>query len=132
MQQQLQIKFHGLEPSQAIETRIREKVTELERFWHYITSFRVTVEAPHHHKHKGNPFRVRLGIHLPDKELVVAHTNDDNRAHEDVYVAIRDAFAAAARQLETYSQRRQRDVKQHGRQARELQEGDLGRSVGYD
>ncbi len=34
-------------------------------------------------------------------------------ANEDVYVAIRDAFAAATRQLEDYARRLSGDVKTH-------------------
>ncbi len=127
MQQQLRIRFHGVEPSEAVEVRIREKVAELERITQRITSLNVTVEAPHHHKHKGNTYSVRLNIHLPDKELVVTHCQEGDPSHEDAYVAVRDAFSAAARQLQSYAERRRFGVGEH-----ELQEGDLAGGFGYD
>jgi ribosome-associated translation inhibitor RaiA len=42
------------------------------------------------------------------------HVNQEgpkNQAHEDVYVAIRDAFDAAARQLEDHARKLRGDVK---------------------
>ncbi|MGB1548585.1 MAG: HPF/RaiA family ribosome-associated protein, partial [Alphaproteobacteria bacterium] len=41
----------------------------------------------------------------PGKELVVTHSGPKDHAHEDVYVAIRDAFGAAARQLEDHARK---------------------------
>jgi ribosome-associated translation inhibitor RaiA len=67
-----------------------------------ITAVRATVEAPHHHHHQGNLFTVKLDVTLPGGEIVV------NRDHaEDVYVALRDAFQAARRQLIEQAERGQ-------------------------
>lgn len=57
------------------------------------------VEAKHHH-HKGNLYHVRIDITTPRNELVVSREHHDE--HENVYVAIRDAFNSrdpAARRL---------------------------------
>lgn len=111
MQTPLRITFHGLEHSEAIEARIRAKAAELERFEADITSCHVTVESPHGHQHKGHLYEVRVDLHVPDGELVVSRAHRNDPAHEDVYVAIRDAFKAAARQLEDHVRRRRGDVK---------------------
>jgi ribosome-associated translation inhibitor RaiA len=108
MHQPLQITFRGIRHSDAIEARIREKAAELARFDEQIMSCHVTVEAPHHHHHKGNLCAVRMDLRLPGKEIVV-----DREHHEDPYVAIRNTFEAAVRQLEDYARRRRGDVKQH-------------------
>ena len=76
-------------------------------------SCRVAVEAPHKHHHKGKLYHVRINITVPDKELVVSREPDQHHAHEDVYVAIRDAFDAMRRQLEDYARRRRGKVKRH-------------------
>jgi cold shock CspA family protein/ribosome-associated translation inhibitor RaiA len=102
-----------MESSPAIEARIREKATELERFSERITGCRVLVEKEHRHRHKGNLFRVRIEIDVPGKELAVTHTGPRDHAHEDVYVAIRDAFRAAVRQLEDHVRERGGKVKAH-------------------
>lgn len=118
MQTPLQITFHGAPRSEALEARIREKAARLEKFYPRITSCRVAVEERDRHRHQGKEFRIRLDVRVPEHEIVV---NRDH--HEDVYVALRDAFHAAARQLEDVAREQRGDVKfhaipQHGRVAR--------------
>jgi cold shock CspA family protein len=50
---------------------------------------------------------------VPGGELVVGREPDEHQAHEDVYVAVRDAFDEACRQLEAYVSRSRREVKTH-------------------
>jgi cold shock CspA family protein/ribosome-associated translation inhibitor RaiA len=102
-----------MDSSPAIEARIREKAAVLERFSDRITGCRVIVEKEHRHRHKGNLFRVRIEIDAPGKELAVTHTGPRDHAHEDVYVAIRDAFNAAVRRLEDHVRERGGKVKAH-------------------
>ncbi len=106
----VQINFHDVDHSDAVEARIREKVEKLEQYSDRIIGCRVTVEAPHKHHHKGKLYTVKIDLTLPGGEIVVAHDNHDDHAHEDVYVAIRDSFEAMRRQL-----------KKHVRQTREKQ-----------
>ena len=113
MQIPLQITFRNLEQSDFIEGNIREKAEKLERFADKITSCRVVVEAPHKHHHKGGIYLIKIDITLPGKEIVVKHHSDEHHAHEDVYVAIRDAFDIARRQLEDYTRQRRGEVKTH-------------------
>ncbi|HEX7480328.1 MAG TPA: HPF/RaiA family ribosome-associated protein [Polyangiales bacterium] len=105
MQIPLEVAFKNVERSDAVEARIREKAQKLERFAEQITSCRVVVEAPHHHQHHGHTYDVRIDIHIPGQELVVSGDGSKNPAHADVYVAIRDAFDAAVRQLDDRAQR---------------------------
>ncbi len=105
MELPLQITFRHMDPSEAVEANIHEKTQKLERFFDRITSCRVVIEAPHRHHHKGKLYSVRIDMSVPGKELVVTHNGPKNHAHEDVYVAIRDAFSAAVRQLEDHAQK---------------------------
>ena len=113
MQRPLEIRFRQMDPSPAIEAQIRAKAAALERFSERITGCRVLVEKEHRHHHKGNLFRVRVEVDAPGKELAVTHTGPRDHAHEDVYVAIRDAFRAAVRQLEDHVRERGGKVKVH-------------------
>lgn len=113
MQESIQITFHGVAPSEAIERRIREKGEQLTRIHPDITSWRATVDAPHRHHHHGQLFSVRLDIRVPAAEIVVNREHHRDHAHEDVYVAIRDAFDAAARQLREHAEHRRGEVKRH-------------------
>ena len=108
MQVQLQINFHDVPQSEALEIRIREKAARLESFYPRIMSCRVAVEAQHRHKQQGKHFTVRLDVRVPGKEIVANRDHD-----EDVYVALREAFDAAARQLEEYAHLQRGDVKAH-------------------
>lgn len=91
---QLQITVREMPHSDALEAEIRRKVAGLERVHPRITTIRATVAAPHQHHQQGNLFTVKLELAVPGKDIVV------NRDHaEDVYVALRDAFQAARRQL---------------------------------
>ena len=99
MQIPVQITFRDISHSDAIESRIREKVQKLEKYHDRITSCRVVVEAPHRHRHKGMLYHVRVDLTLPGDEIVVARDPKADQAHEDVYVAIRDSFEAMRRQL---------------------------------
>ena len=67
----LQIKFHNVPPSQAIEDNIREKASKLDSFYDRIISCRVMVEAPHRHHRKGKAYEVRIDITVPGGELVI-------------------------------------------------------------
>ncbi len=109
----LQITFRNMEPSEAVEANIREKAGKLDKFYDQIMGCRVVVEEHHQHHHKGKLFHIRIDLTVPDKELVVSREHDQDHAHEDVYVAIRDAFDAVRRQLEDYSRRRSQHVKTH-------------------
>ena len=112
----LQITFRGIPHSDAVEAKIREKAVKLERFYSHIMSCRVAVEAEHQHHHQGNLYHIRIDITTPHKELVISREHYDKQAHEDIYVAIRDAFNAATRQLEDYSRVQRGDVKTHDQQ----------------
>jgi ribosomal subunit interface protein len=118
MQTPLQITVHNLARSDALEAHIREKAGKLEEFHPQITSCRVTVEDLGKHHHQGRQFRVRIDVRVPGREVVA---NRDH--HEDVYVALRDAFDSVKRQLEETVRVRRGDVKahetpQHGQVAR--------------
>ncbi len=108
MQIPMQITLRNVDQSEALEAHIREKAKKLESFFDHIISCRVVVEMPHKHKHQGGAFNVRLDIGVPGREIVV---NRDR--HEDVYVALRDAFDAARRQLEDYLRRMRGETKTH-------------------
>lgn len=109
----LQVTFHHVDPSPALETRIQELAERLDRFSDQIMRCHVTVEAPHHHQHQGNLFDVRIDITVPDREIAIRRTHPVNHSHEDPYVALRDAFRAARRRLQDYERRRYRQVKWH-------------------
>ena len=113
MQIPLELSFRNMDHSDAVEAAVREKVAKLEQFHANITSCRVAVEALHRQHHKGNTYHVRVDVTLPGHELVASRDPGNDHAHEDVYVAVRDAFNAARRQLEALNHKQKRQVKHH-------------------
>lgn len=113
MQIPVQITFRGMQTSPTLDSRIREKAAKLDSLYDRITSCRVVVEAPHRHHHKGRLYLVRIDMTVPGAELVVNTEHRRNHAHEDVYVAIRDAFGALRRQLEDHIRERRGEIKTH-------------------
>lgn len=107
MKQPLQVIFRDIQPSPAVEAKVRARADKLDGMCDDIMSCRVVVEERHRHHHHGNLFHVGVSLTVPTSELA-AHAED-----EDVYVAIRDGFDAIRRQLEDYTRRRRGDVKTH-------------------
>ena len=109
----LQINFRNMEGSEAMRNNIEERAGKLDQFCDQIMSCRVMVEAQHRHRQAGNLYHVRIDITVPGRELVVSREPHEHHSHTDAYVAIRDAFNAARRQLESYARQRRREVKTH-------------------
>jgi ribosomal subunit interface protein len=109
----LQIVFHNMPRSEAVEAKIRSRAENLEKYCDAIIGCRVAVEAPHHHHRAGNQYLVRVEVTVPGDTLVARREPDAHHAYTDVYVAIRDAFDTIRRQLEEYERRRRRQVKVH-------------------
>ena len=115
MQIPAEIVFHRIEPSDAVEQTVRERIDQLERYYGRIISCRVVIDRPHHHHRKGNIYSVRVDLTVPGHEIVVDHSGSTPRhhAHEDMHVAVRDAFDAVRRRLEDHVRRMRGKVKVH-------------------
>ena len=117
MQLPVQITFRNMDKSPSVEAHILERAEALERFFNRITSCRVAVEADAKRQRKGKLYHVRVDLMVPGKEIVVNRGPAEHHAHEDILVAVRDAFDAAKRQLEDYARSIRGEVKAHAQQA---------------
>ncbi len=113
MQLPLEISFRNMDASDAVEARVRELAEKLERYHDQIMACKILIEASHKHKHKGGVYHVRLDITVPGNEFVINRESHQNKSHTDVYVAVRDAFNAAYRKLESHGEKRRGKVKAH-------------------
>src|SRR6188508_1609084 len=102
----LQISFHNLSHSPAVEAKVRQRVQKLERICEDITACRVAIEAPHRHHLSGNAYTVQVELSVPGEKLVANRQPGEGREYTDLHVAIRDAFDSMRRQLKNYTQRR--------------------------
>jgi ribosome-associated translation inhibitor RaiA len=121
MLEPLRITFRNMDPSPALETKIRESAARLEELGACITSCHVTVESSHRRQQKGRIFHVRIDVIVPGAEIAISRDPELDHAHEDARVAIRDAFDAAKRRLQDLAGRRERYA---GNPPRELETGD--------
>lgn len=108
-----QITFRGLDSSDWIRERIQEEADKLGRFDQRIVRCRVVVQAPNQRHRQGRLYKVSINIEIPGQDVRIGRSPPANHAHEDVKVAIRDAFAAATRRLEDSVRERRHDVKNH-------------------
>ncbi len=97
----IDILFAHLSRSEALEAAIRRRVEHLTQYCSDLHACRVVVEQTQRHAHQGRPVEVRVDVTLNGQELVANRSR-----HEDVYVAVRDAFDDMSRQLEEAVRRR--------------------------
>lgn len=109
-----QVSFRNVTPTPAIAAAIHERAAKLEPYRDRIVGCHVVVEAPHRRHHRGTMYHVGIDVTVPGKKLAVSREHAANHAHEDIYVAIRDAFEAVRRQLEGHMQRLRGETKLHG------------------
>lgn len=132
----IQVTFHGLRHSDALESQIRERVNWLEQFYPGIVRCRVLVELPHRHRQVGRDIHVRIELTVPGGAPIVvsrepslhrdlkdnggsAHRKDTEvEGVRDAGVAIRRAFGAARRRLADFAREQRGDVKWHEAPAR--------------
>ena len=97
----VEIHFHGIEKSEAIEERVRWKVSKLEKHFGRMTRCRVVLEAPHRSPTKPKVFQIKIEISLPRRQpIVVSHEREGSHASEELLLALRDAFEAALRKVD--------------------------------
>jgi ribosome-associated translation inhibitor RaiA len=117
MQIPLEIEFRNMDRSAGMETRIGQLAAHLEHFGVQIIRCHVTLEAPHRHQQQGKLFEATVRITTPGRQIVANNPHPRDHAHEDAYVALRDAFRAAERQLQDHAQVQRGEVKKHGARA---------------
>lgn len=111
---EVEIIFLHLPRSEAVEAAIRRRIEHLTQYCDDLHACRVVIDLAQRHTHQGRPFEVRVDLTLNGRELVANRSR-----HEDVYVALRDAFDGLTRQLEHAVERRRagpryRETVRHG------------------
>lgn len=103
MESPVQITFKGMDSSEAVRRRVEREVAKLEKLFGRLTECRVVVEAPARPARHGGLFGVHVHLSVPGgRHVAVSREPAADQAHEDAYVAIRDAFRAARRQLRVH------------------------------
>jgi ribosome-associated translation inhibitor RaiA len=107
MQNPLQVTFHNLPHSDALESDIRARFAKLEPLCERLTACRVVVDSPHRTpSNTARTYAVRIEMQLPGQELVVSR-----EPMGDFRLAMNDAFDTAKRRLKDHAEK-QRAAKQ--------------------
>lgn len=132
MQIPVKITYRNVAKNEAIERLVREKAAKLERFCDYIMGCRVAIEKPQEHQKSGSPYRVRITLTVPPgHELVARREPGEGSLQEDLSAVVRNAFAAARRQLQRLVQQQRGQVKEHPAQQLAGMVKSLFREEGY-
>jgi ribosome-associated translation inhibitor RaiA len=101
MQIPLQVTFEGTAPDETVRAEIEREAERLEKHNHDIIGCRVAVIAPSDRHRHGTGFQVRIWVTMPPHEnIVVNHVPTDDPRYEHAEVAVKEAFAAARRQID--------------------------------
>jgi ribosome-associated translation inhibitor RaiA len=109
-----EIRFLGMAPSGAVEAVVQMWAKRLENVYDKILRCEVIIDQPHRSTRQGRMFDVRVEVTVPDRIITASQDPGLDRTHEDVYIAIADAFHAARRQLQDHARIRRGDTKHHG------------------
>lgn len=64
----LEIEFHNVKPTDSLESRVRQELAELEKYYNRLLSCRVDIEAPEH-EHRGAVSKVRIDFGLLPEDV---------------------------------------------------------------
>lgn len=95
----LNITFRDMESTPALENLVHEQAERLEHVFDRIERCDVVIDRPHQSQLHGQQFHVRVALAVPGSDIVANRGSND-----DAYLAIREAFRAARRQLEDHAQ----------------------------
>ncbi len=125
MATQVEVHFHGIEKSEAVEQRVREKVAKLKKHFTKMTGCRVAIEVPQRTADRPKVYQIKIEIGVPRRAaVVVSHERTGSHANEDLPLAIREAFEAALRKVDGMSAKiSQRSRIERGRRRPSLPNG---------
>ena len=104
METPLQVTFRGFKHTPELDHFIREQAAALEPVaGNRMTSCHVVMEEGH--EHVTPVFHARIDLSIPDGVIAVNREPHDKRLHTDAFVAVRDAFDIARRQLAAWERR---------------------------
>jgi hypothetical protein len=82
------------------------------------------IAAAHRHQGRAKTYQVSIDLTVPGGPVVINGEHGDDHTHDDLAIAIRDAFDAARRRLQDHFRRLDGKNKPHGRMEPEIPAAD--------
>ncbi|MES1172378.1 MAG: hypothetical protein ABUL77_04000 [Bacteroidota bacterium] len=95
------ITFQGMPAVEAAKVEVHAWLQRLAPLTNRMTGGHVVIDAIEERR-KERRYQVRMELTMPDQVVVIGHDDPRNAPHEDVHVAIRNAFRAAKAPLAAY------------------------------
>jgi ribosome-associated translation inhibitor RaiA len=99
MDRPLEVVFRNMKPSAELEADVRARAARLDLLNKHIIGCRVTVELENHTHKTGHIPKVHIEVEVPGKSITVNHKHEHEHGG-DALTSIREAFDAAAKQLQ--------------------------------
>jgi len=106
MRSPMTLTFRHMDHSSALEARARELAQRLQRYGERITQCHMTLEGSRGGHCSGAPYAVQIDLAIPGAQIHADSLQIDGSGHKDVYLALRDAFNNAKRQLQELHSKR--------------------------
>jgi len=110
MDRPLEVVFRNMKPSAELEADVCARAARLDLLNKHIIGCRVTVELENHTHKTGYIPKVHIEVEVPGKSITVNHKHEHGG---DTLTSIREAFEAAAKQLQEYTARKTPHLKHH-------------------
>jgi Sigma 54 modulation protein / S30EA ribosomal protein len=91
--------FYHIDRSGALEERARKLGHHLAHFNERITHCSITFQGPDYPDGGGAQYLVKIDLMVPGAQIHADSLHVDGAGHQDIYLALRDAFNNAKRQL---------------------------------
>ncbi|MEW6101699.1 MAG: HPF/RaiA family ribosome-associated protein [Candidatus Omnitrophota bacterium] len=106
MQEPLEIIFRHAPKNTQLEGYILEQSKHLEKFFQRVVSCKVTVDKPQKSGLPAGLYKVRVDVGLPRRrEIIIKKEAKISATFDEICVLIKEAFKAAARELEEIKER---------------------------
>lgn len=99
------VRFVDSETSPAVVQQIEDHLLKLSRLYNRIVDCRVAVGIPH--KRATRAFSVHVQLDVPGKRIAASREPGPLEDHNDIQLAVSDAFHKITRQLEDFLRARQ-------------------------
>jgi len=107
----LKVDYKNFEKHPDLNPIIEEQLERLEKCFERITSCHVIISKPHKRHLNGNVYHVHIDLHIPGSVIAITREPERDGRHDDVELAVRDAFKTAKRNLQVYIEKLRKDIK---------------------